>query len=262
MLASILCILLAASAGHRAKAERFEALGRMAEAAREYESAWDEEQSPELLYRLGIVRRKLKQYGKAREALRAYLRAAPEGALRTEVERQLAKIEVLIEAEREDYTDAPQRKRAAPLPAAPPVPVPAPPPTFSEPAPPERASPIAAALPETPPPLIAAVPASAAEPAPLAAIPRPSLSPTLEPPRRSRTPLWLAGASALCIAGGAALWWDGARVSNQLDARFAAGDLSAGDRPLFGRARGESIAGRALVAAGVGLLAAAVVLAW
>ena len=56
MLASILCILLAASAGHRAKAERFEALGRMAEAAREYESAWDEEQSPELLYRLGIVR--------------------------------------------------------------------------------------------------------------------------------------------------------------------------------------------------------------
>jgi tetratricopeptide (TPR) repeat protein len=256
--ASILCILLAASAGHRAKAERFEALGRMAEAAREYENAWDEEQSPELLYRLGIVRRKLKQYGKAREALRAYLRAAPDGALRAEVERQLAKIEVLIEAQREDYSDAPQRKRAAPPAAATPPPVPAP----SEPSPPESAPPIAAALPETPPPVIAAVPMSAAEPAPLAAAARPSLSPVLETPRRSRTPLWFAGASALCIAGGAALWWDGARVSNQLDARFAAGDLSAGDRPLFGRARGESIAGRALVAAGVGLLAAAVVLAW
>ena len=256
MLASILCILLAASADHRAKAERFEALGKMAEAAREYESAWDEERSPELLYRLGIVRRKLKQYGKAREALRAYLRRAPDGALRTEVERQLAKIEVLIEAEREDYSDAPQRKRAAPPPAAPPRP---------EPARPERTPPIAAELPETPPPVIAAVPAPpviTAMPAPLASAPLPSLSLVVEPPRRSRTPLWLAGASALCIAGGAALWWDGARVSNQLDARFAAGDLSAGDRPLFGRARGESIAGRALIAAGAGLLAAAVVLAW
>ncbi|TMA25070.1 MAG: hypothetical protein E6J78_18790 [Deltaproteobacteria bacterium] len=261
MLASILCILLAASADHRAKAERFEALGKMAEAAREYESAWDEERSPELLYRLGIVRRKLKQYGKAREALRAYLRRAPDGALRTEVERQLAKIEVLIEAEREDYSDAPQRKRVAPPHAAPPRPEPAPP----EPAPPEPAPPIAAELSETPPPVITAVPAPpviAAMPAPLASAPLPSLSLVVEPPRRSRTPLWLAGASALCIAGGAALWWDGARVSNQLDARFAAGDLSAGDRPLFGRARGESIAGRALIAAGVGLLAAAVVLAW
>ena len=110
----LLAILLAAgSSGHRARAERAEALGRMTDAAREYEAAWDEEQAPELLYRLGVVRRKLKEYGKAREALRAYLRVAPEGGLREEVERQLAKIEVLIEAEREDYTDPPRRRRRA-----------------------------------------------------------------------------------------------------------------------------------------------------
>jgi len=51
-------------------------------------------------------------------------------------------------------------------------------------------------------------------------------------------------------------------VSRDLDARFAAGDLAAADRPLFGRAQGESIAGRALVVAGAGLLAAAAVALW
>ncbi|MFN2548009.1 MAG: hypothetical protein ABR567_11295, partial [Myxococcales bacterium] len=98
----LIAILLAAGAsGHRAKAERAEALGHMQEAAHEYEAAWQDEQAPELLYRLGIVRRKLKQYGKAREAFRAYLRDAPEGGLREEVERQLKKLEVLIEAQSE-----------------------------------------------------------------------------------------------------------------------------------------------------------------
>ncbi|HEX9576174.1 MAG TPA: hypothetical protein VF993_00370, partial [Myxococcales bacterium] len=107
----------------------------MTDAAREYEAVWDEEQAPELLYRLGVVRRKLKEYGKAREALRAYLRVAPEGGLRDEVERQLAKIEVLIEAEREDYTDPPRRRRAG-APGAEPAPAPAEPaPATAEPAP-------------------------------------------------------------------------------------------------------------------------------
>src|SRR5437588_1648305 len=109
----LIAILLAASPSpsHRAKAERAETLGHMTEAAREYEAAWQEEQAPELLYRLGIVRRKLKQYGKAREAFRAYLRDAPEGGLREEVERQLKKLEVLIEAQSEDFTDQPAPPR-------------------------------------------------------------------------------------------------------------------------------------------------------
>ena len=76
MLLVIGLLLAAGPAGHRARAERAEALGRMQDAAREFEAAWEEEQAPDLLYHLGLARRKLKQYGKARAAFRAYLRAA------------------------------------------------------------------------------------------------------------------------------------------------------------------------------------------
>jgi tetratricopeptide (TPR) repeat protein len=248
--ALLLCVLIAAGTGHRAKAERAEALGRMIEAAAEYEAAWVEEEAAELLYRLGVVRRKLKEYGKAREALRAYLRVAPEGGLREEVERQLKKIEVLIEAEKEDYSDPPKRKRAPPLVAPPPAPaLVAPPVSVPPPAPALVAPPPAPAAPMIAPPVAA--------PPLVAAAPRAAILPVEAPPR-SRAAPWLLGASAVAVAAGAALWWDGARVSRDLDARFAAGDLSAADRPLFGRAQGESIAGRVLVVAGVGLLAAAV----
>jgi outer membrane biosynthesis protein TonB len=268
-----MALLLAAPAGHRARAERAEALGRMAEAAREYEAAWEEEQAPELLYRLGLARRKLKEYGKAREAFRAYLRAAPQGGLRGEVERQLAKLEILIEAQREDYSDAaPERKRSPPKSTpSPPEPVvaqPAPIVAAPAPAPPPPAPAPALAPAPAPAPALAPVPAPAPAPtpAPPAALAAPApeltLSSPVAPPARSRAPLWLAGGAAAAFASGAVLWWDGARISRDLDARFAAGDLAAADRPLFGRARGESIAGRALVVAGAGLLAAAAVALW
>jgi tetratricopeptide (TPR) repeat protein len=105
----LVCFLLAASVAetHRARAGNAEALGRMRQAAREYEAAWEEEQEPDLLYRLGIARRKLKEYAKAREALRGYLRVAPQGGLRHEVERQLNKLDVLLEAAAEVYSDPP-----------------------------------------------------------------------------------------------------------------------------------------------------------
>jgi hypothetical protein len=250
---TVLCVLLAAGAGHRARAEHFEALGRMAEAAREYEAAWEEEQAPELLYRLGIVRRKLKEYGKAREALRAYLRAAPEGGLREEVERQLAKIEVLIEAERESYADPPRRKRAPQPPAT------APPQAVAAPEPAAQPVPIVIAVPPVQEPSLSPSTTTSTS-VPPAALSRAVVEPPVAP--RSRAVPWLFGASAVTAAAGAVLWWDGARVSREIDARFAAGDLSAADRPLFGRARGESIAGRALVIVGVGLLAAAVAEWW
>ena len=57
-------LLAAAPQVHRARAERAEALGHMQDAAREFEAAWDEEQAPDLLYRLGVARRKLKQYAR------------------------------------------------------------------------------------------------------------------------------------------------------------------------------------------------------
>ena len=231
----LIALLLAAGpSSHRAKAERAEALGHMQDAAREYETAWQEEQAPELLYRLGIVRRKLKQYGKAREAFRAYLREAPEGGLRDEVERQLAKLEVLIEAQSEDYSDEPPLRKAPPH--APPGVQPPPPP----------AQPVQPAQP---------VPSPVAPPAgeQRSPAPREQVNSVHQPepaPERATVP----------AAAGAYLWWDGARISRDLDARYASGDLTTSDRPSYSRAHTESLAGRLLVAAAAGLIAGAVVL--
>jgi tetratricopeptide (TPR) repeat protein len=256
----LIALLLAAGpSGHRAKAERAEALGRMTEAAREYETAWQEEQAPELLYRLGIVRRKLKQYGKAREAFRAYLREAPEGGLRDEVERQLAKLEVLIEAQSEDYSDEPPLRKPPPrAPPPPPVqpqpapvqpvepaPPPAAPPAGEQRSPPQREQVNTVHQPEPQP-----APAAALAPAPIA------------PEARARAAPWLAGGAAATAVAGAYFWWDGSRLSRDLDARYASGDLAPADRPSYSRAHNESLAGRLLVAAAAGLLAGAVVLWW
>ena len=133
----LLALLLAAPASHRATAARAEALGHMQAAAREYEAAWTDEHAPDLLYRLGIVRRKQKRYALAREAFRAYLREAPDGGLRDEVERQLARLEVLIEAQSEEYPEPapkPLRRVPAPKPAQR-APAPVPPVAAAAPAP-------------------------------------------------------------------------------------------------------------------------------
>lgn len=206
----LLALLLAAPASHRATAARAEALGHMQEAAREYEAAWVDERAPDLLYRLGLVRRKLKRYAPAREAFRAYLRDAPDGGLRDEVERQLAKLEVLIEAQSEDYADPVPKpaRRAAIAPAVPPRAQPSPP-AAAQPSPPAPAHPTVA-------------------------------------------PLLLGGAAATAVAG-AWFWSDSSRLSRDLDARFASGDLPAADRPSYARAHGESVAGRLLHGADVPL---------
>jgi tetratricopeptide (TPR) repeat protein len=83
--------------GPPARARRLEQLGQFAEAARLYQEAWEATRAPELLYRLGLCRRHLGDYAAAREALRGYLRDAPEGPLRAEAERQLGQLQVLIE---------------------------------------------------------------------------------------------------------------------------------------------------------------------
>src|SRR5713101_8464977 len=123
---TLLCLLLSASAfaaGHRQRAQAAESTGHAAQAAREYEEAYREEGAPELLYRLGLVRRRLKQYELSKEAFRGYLRAAPEGELREEVTRQLAELNVLIEEQHRKVPDEehekvpPARKKKAPRPA-------------------------------------------------------------------------------------------------------------------------------------------------
>ena len=80
--------------------------------------------------------------------------------------------------------------------------------------------------------------------------------------RRARAGTWMAIGAGALAAGGAALWWDGERISDDLGARFRAGDLSAADGSRYGRARRESIAGRAMVAGAAVLGAVAVALWW
>lgn len=71
---------------------------------------------------------------------------------------------------------------------------------------------------------------------------------------------WLLAGAAVVGGAGAYFWWDGSRLSRDLDARFAAGDLFPTDRSSYSRAHNESLAGRLLAVAAVGLLAGAVAL--
>lgn len=73
---------------------------------------------------------------------------------------------------------------------------------------------------------------------------------------------WFAVGAGALAAGGAALWLDGARTADDLNARFAAGNLTAADGPRYARARRESIVGRAMVAGAAVLGAVAVALWW
>jgi hypothetical protein len=299
----------AAPATHRERAQQAETLGQMGRAAVEYEAAWSDDRAPELLYRLGIVRRRLREYRRAKEAFRGYLRALPDGPLRDEVERQIAQLNILIEAEAQDAPVAPSRGHASAGPSRPAGARPAAPGgagAAKVPAPPGEAMPkraaapadkgsapsperTAAAPPATPaqegttdemgaardavpiappaevrramPDQVRAAPAEVAAPsrraAPAAAT---QASSPAAAPERSRAVPWLAAGAALAAAGGAVLWWDGDRVARDLDARFAMGDLTAADTGRYSRSRGEGIAGRALVAAALGLAGAAVLL--
>ena len=100
------------------------------------------------------------------------------------------------------------------------------------------------------------------EPAPeRTAVPVAAVAPVpVAPVVHARVAPWLAAGAAVTAAAGAYLWWDGARLSRDLDARYASGDLTTSDRPSYSRAHTESLAGRLLVAAAVGLIAGAVVL--
>jgi hypothetical protein len=294
----------AAAAGHRERAQIAESTGHAAQAAKEYEQAYAEENDPDLLYRLGLVRRKLKQYELAQEAFRGYLRAAPEGPFRDEVMRHLGEIGVLLDEQRRQVPDEqhknprPQRRNVPAKGLTPPPPTTAEPPSQSAtasatpevgssssvagldppPAPPAFStsgtpSPPSSVLPEEtvtdapatapPSPAVAASAAAlppALVPAPAAATRTPAAEHMIRP--RSRAAPWVAAGAAALAIGGAALWWDGDRTASDLDARYASGDLSGADSGTYGRARRESIAGRAMVAGAVVLGAVAVALWW
>ncbi len=257
---------------HRAAAEAAERVGRFRAAARDYAAAFDEERAPELLYRLGICRRRLKQYRPARNAFRSYLRLAPAGALKDDAERQLAQLDVLLDEERRSPDEGsplpkPKRPKRAPPPlvqAQPAAPAPEQPKPEPQVAPPVATEAPPATLAPAPP----SPPAVAVEQKPLtlalAAPPPATIDAALvAPPVRARSPAPYVAASGAVVAAaaGAAFWWDGARVARDLDARFAAGSLTPADASRYGRAHAESVAGRVLVGAAI-LAAGAAVLLW
>ena len=307
--------LLCAAPAHRGRAEKADTLGHNEEAAREYEAAFEEEHAPELLYRLGLARRRLKQWARAKAAFRGYLRAAPEGGLRDEVERQLAQLAVVMDAEQEPGPERSRKKRKKPAAAQPgrpdraatpsgaplqaPLQAPGEPlaqaasqapgqtsphepaPTSSQPpaqaagqgpapeppgeasarAAPERAPPESVAEATNSPRGAAAAPGAAAARVVAAPAQATAASPATLPARRAAVPWVLVGGGALSAAGGV-LWWNGGRISRDLDGRFASGELTPADGPRYGRARTQSIAGRALALAGATLVVTAAVLWW
>jgi len=309
---TLLCLLLSASAfaaGHRQRAQAAESTGHAAQAAREYEEAYQEEGAPELLYRLGLVRRRLKQYELSKEAFRGYLRAAPEGELREEVTRQLAELNVLIEEQHRKVPDeehATVRRRKAAGTArrvagagagatasstatatATPTPTPTATPTATSTST-STSTPTSTSTSTTTATTTATPTATATTTATTIATPTTTATTTVTPAlptaapaaavggkvhgtqegthaprsRRARAAPWIAAGAGALAVGGAALWWDGQRISDDLHARFAAGELDAADGPRYARARRESIAGRALVAGAAALGAIAVALWW
>ena len=89
------------------------------------------------------------------------------------------------------------------------------------------------------------------------------LAPAPAPAKSSRAAVpWLAGGAVALAAAGTALCIGGHEISNDLDAKFAAGTLTPADQPRYGKSRAEGIAGTSmLIAAGLAA-AAALVLAW
>jgi tetratricopeptide (TPR) repeat protein len=138
--AAIVLVLLAASVAVRAdpaptarehfqRGSKLYNLGHYAEAAREFEAAYEIKDDPALLFNIGQANRQAGESKKALLAYRSYLRNIPEAPNRKLVETTIAELQTQIE--REQKVEAP-----APPPAAPEKqvvvivqqPVPAPPP--------------------------------------------------------------------------------------------------------------------------------------
>jgi len=78
---------------HFAKGKRLYDLGRFAEAASEYELAYQAKDDPALLFNIGQAYRLARQSSKALLAYKAYLRNVPDAANRAEVETWIRDLE-------------------------------------------------------------------------------------------------------------------------------------------------------------------------
>lgn len=82
-------------------------LGKFAEAAREYEAAYQAKSDPALLFNIGQAYRAAGDAHHAILAYRAYLRNAPDAANRADVEGHIARLNQLLDEQRAQPTPSP-----------------------------------------------------------------------------------------------------------------------------------------------------------
>jgi tetratricopeptide (TPR) repeat protein len=98
----------------RAAREHFERgttyydLSRFADAAREYEAAYEAKNDPAILFNIGQAWRFAREHEKAIMAFRAFLRRQPNSPQRSEVEQRIAEMQQLVEAQKKSQERPPK----------------------------------------------------------------------------------------------------------------------------------------------------------
>jgi len=116
-------------------------LGRFADAAREYEGAYELKHEPALLFNIGQAYRFAHEYNKATIAFRAYLRHLPNAENRAEVEARITEMQRLAEEQRKSQ-ERPPAGTIPPDATAAPNPPAVPPPRAVAPTEPPIATPV------------------------------------------------------------------------------------------------------------------------
>jgi tetratricopeptide (TPR) repeat protein len=88
---------VAAARDHYAKGKRAYDLGHFAEAAKEYEAAYQAKDDPALLFNLGQAHRLARNYPEAILAYKAFLRNVPDASNRTDVESRIHEMQAALD---------------------------------------------------------------------------------------------------------------------------------------------------------------------
>lgn len=107
-------------------------LGRYAEAAHAYEEAFRLKNDAALLFNIGQAYRLGNDYASALRAYRSFLRRVPDARNRPDVEKHIATLQALIEAQKQP---TPGAEPYGPVTEPKPLPTPLPPPTLTAPTP-------------------------------------------------------------------------------------------------------------------------------
>lgn len=98
---------VAAARAHYERGKRAYDLGHFAEAAREYELAYQAKDDSALLFNLGQAHRLAGDYAQALLAYKAFLRNVPDAPNRTEVDARIRETEILLEHQQRLAPSAP-----------------------------------------------------------------------------------------------------------------------------------------------------------